>query len=119
MEEVSVGERFAQATEGSHTDALGTGTALSDDPGIFGRIRDLAAAHPLRLGVVAVALGVVLAVVIPTTRFENERLGEGADVAKERISARARDLWQRAKSAAQRASEAAVAAALEEFRREN
>jgi hypothetical protein len=121
MEEVSAGERLSQTADGSQAAGYGnSGTALQvdDGAGLLGRIRGIATAHPLRLGVVAVTLGVVLALVIPTTSFENERLGEGADIAKERLNVRARDLWQRAKTAVQKASEAAVAAALEEFRRE-
>jgi hypothetical protein len=122
MEEVEPGARFSQATDGSQAaEAVGsTGAALQADvgSGLLGRVRGLAIAHPLRLAVVASSLGVVLALALPTTRFENERLGEGADLAKERLDARARDVWQRAKTALQHASEAAVSAALEEFRRE-
>jgi hypothetical protein len=125
MEEVSAGERFSHSANGARPAAgalaeQAAGTALQVDDGRFlGSIRSSAAAHPLRVALAAFALGVALAAILPGTAFENERLGEGADIAKERLNARARDLWQRAKIAVQRASEAAVAAALEEFRRES
>ena len=125
MEEVSVGEwsaNGAQAAAGTLEQQASNGAVQTDadsGSGLLGRVRRLAVANPLRFGLMAVILGVALAAIVPSTRFENELLGEGADLAKERLNARARDLWQRTKTAAQRASEAAVAAALEEFRRES
>jgi hypothetical protein len=131
MEEVSVGEPFpptadgAQTASDTHAAPGGAGdwaAGPTDDgqgTGLRGPIGRLAAAQPLRLALVALALGVAVAALLPSTAFENERLGEGAEVARERLSARGRDLWQRTKTAVQRGSEAAAAAALEEFRRED
>jgi hypothetical protein len=123
MEDIKVGgysqtTNGAQATEPLGERAVGALQAAGGG-GLLGWAGRSATAHPLRLAVVAVVVGVTLAAILPSTGFENERFGEAADLAKERLSAFGRDLWGRAKTAVQRGSEAAVAAALEEFRRAN
>jgi ElaB/YqjD/DUF883 family membrane-anchored ribosome-binding protein len=63
--------------------------------------------NPVAVGVAALALGAVAGLVLPETRWENERLGGARDQLVERAQETARDLGQKAQQVAQRVVETA------------
>ncbi|MCW2243431.1 hypothetical protein [Azospirillum canadense] len=74
------------------------------------RLWDMVDEHPLVAGVMGVALGAALGASIPSTRYENEWIGDYADEATHR----AKELAQEAMDRGTRAARAAVEAAKEE-----
>jgi Protein of unknown function (DUF3618) len=72
-----------------------------------GRVKDTAERNPLGLAVGAAALGFVAGLLIPSTRMENERMGEMSDRVVDAAKETASDAVERGKQVAQDAAETA------------
>ena len=86
-----------------------TGTASKAVPSgeTVGRVKDTAARNPLGLALGAAALGFVAGLFIPSTRVENERMGEMSDRVVDAAKETASDAVERGKQVAQEAAETA------------
>jgi gas vesicle protein len=86
-----------------------TGTASNAVPSReqVGRLKDMAERNPLGLVVGAAALGFVAGLLIPSTRVENERMGEMSDRVVDAAKQTASDAVERGKHVAQEAAETA------------
>jgi gas vesicle protein len=86
-----------------------TGTASRAVPSgeKVGRVKDTAERNPLGLAVGAAALGFVAGLLIPSTRVENERMGEMSDRVVDAAKETASDAVERGKQVAQDAAETA------------
>jgi gas vesicle protein len=86
-----------------------TGTASRAVPSgeKVGRVKDTAERNPLGLAVGAAALGFVAGLLIPSTRVENERIGEMSDRVVDAAKETASDAVERGKQVAQDAAETA------------
>ena len=80
------------------------------------RLRDTAESNPLGLAVGGVALGFLLGTLLPSTRVENERLGETSDRIMEIAKDTAGDAVERGKQVVQEAGSAALETARESGR---
>jgi hypothetical protein len=69
--------------------------------------------NPIGLAIGALALGFVGGMLIPTTRVENEKLGEAADQVKDQIKETASEAVERGKQVAQEAAQSAQQTAKE------
>ena len=86
-----------------------TGTASKAVPSgeRIGRVKDTAERNPMGLAIGAAAVGFVVGLAIPSTRVENERVGEMSDRLVEAAKETAEDAVERGKQVAQEAVEAA------------
>jgi Protein of unknown function (DUF3618) len=86
-----------------------TGTASRAVPSgeSVGRVKDTAERNPLGLAVGAAALGFVAGLFIPSTRMENERMGEISDRVVDAAKETASDAVERGKQVAQEVAETA------------
>jgi gas vesicle protein len=86
-----------------------TGTASKAVPSgeRVGRVKDTAERNPIGLAVGAVAVGFVVGLAIPSTRVENERVGEMSDRLVEAAKETAGDVVERGKHVAQDAAQTA------------
>ena len=86
-----------------------TGTAGKAVPSgaRVGRVKDTAERNPLGLAVGAAALGFVAGLALPSTRIENERLGEMSDQFVDAAKQTASDAVERGKQVAQEAADTA------------
>jgi hypothetical protein len=86
-----------------------TGTASKAVPSgeKMGRVKDTAEHNPLGLVVGAAALGFVAGLLIPSTRVENERMGEMSDRVVDAAKETASDAVERGKQVAEEAAETA------------
>jgi hypothetical protein len=86
-----------------------TGTASRAVPSgeKVGRLKDTAERNPLGLLVGAAALGFVAGLLIPSTRVENERMGEMSDRVVDAAKQTASDAVERGKQVAEEAAETA------------
>ena len=86
-----------------------TGTASLAVPSgeKVGRVKDTAERNPLGLAVGAAALGFVAGLLIPSTRAEDERMGEMSDRVVDAAKETASDAVERGKQVAQEAAETA------------
>lgn len=86
-----------------------TGTASRALPSgaKVGRVKDTAERNPLGLAVGAAALGFVAGLALPSTRMENERMGEASDRLVEAAKETAGEAVERGKQVAQDAAETA------------
>jgi Protein of unknown function (DUF3618) len=86
-----------------------TGTASRAVPSgeKVGRVKDTAERNPLGLAIGAAALGFVAGLVIPSTRMENERMGEMSDRVVDAAKETASDAVERGKQVAQEAAQTA------------
>ena len=86
-----------------------TGTASKAVPSgeRVGRVKDTAERNPIGLAVGAAAVGFVVGLAIPSTRVENEQMGEMSDRLIEAAKETAGDAVERGKQVAQDATEAA------------
>jgi gas vesicle protein len=84
-----------------------TGTASGAVPSgeKMGRVKDTAERNPFGLAVGGAALGFVAGLLIPSTRVENERMGEMSDRAVDAAKETASDAVERGKQVAQSAKE--------------
>jgi len=84
-----------------------TGTASRAVPSgeQVGRVKDTAERNPMGLAVGAAAVGFVAGLLIPSTRIENERMGEMSDRVVEAAKETAGDAVERGKQVAQDAAE--------------
>jgi hypothetical protein len=100
-----------QAVKDKVTDVKGavTGTASRAVPSgeKVGRVKDTAERNPLGLAVGAAALGFVAGLLIPSTRVENERMGEMSDHVVDAAKETASDAVERGKQVAEEAAETA------------
>jgi gas vesicle protein len=76
----------------------------------------IARENPLGLAVGAVAVGFVAGMVIPSTRVEDERLGDVSDQVKDKVKETAQEAAERGKDVAQQAAESAKETAQESGR---
>jgi hypothetical protein len=76
----------------------------------YGRdaLREASEEYPLAVGVAALAAGVIAGLVLPSTRRENELMGEQSDQLKETAKEAGEDLFNRGKEAASQVAEAAT-----------
>jgi hypothetical protein len=72
-----------------------------------GHVKDTAERNPLGLAVGAAALGFVAGLLVPSTRAENERMGEMSDRVVDAAKETASDAVERGKEVAQEAAEKA------------
>jgi gas vesicle protein len=79
-----------------------------------GRVKDTAERNPLGLAIGAAALGFVAGLLIPSTRIENERMGEMSDRVTDAAKETATDAVERGKHVAQEAAQAAKESGLEQ-----
>jgi gas vesicle protein len=86
-----------------------TGTASRAVPSgeKVGLVKDTAERNPLGLAVGAAALGFVAGLLIPSTRVENERMGEMSDQVVDAAKETASDAVERGKQVAEEAAETA------------
>ena len=86
-----------------------TGTASKTLPSgeSVGRVKDTAERNPIGLAVGAAAVGFVVGLAIPSTRVENEHVGEMSDRLVEAAKETAGDAVERGKQVAQDAAETA------------
>jgi len=86
-----------------------TGTASSAVPNgqQIGRVKDTAERNPLGLAIGAAALGFVAGLLLPSTRVENDHLGEISDRVVDAAKETASDAVERGKQVAQEAAETA------------
>jgi gas vesicle protein len=86
-----------------------TGTASRAVPSgeKVGRVKGAAERNPLGLAVGAAALGFVAGLLIPSTRVENERMGEMSDQVVDAAKETASDAVERGKQVAQEATDTA------------
>ena len=86
-----------------------TGTASKAVPSgeSVGRMKDMAERNPLGLAVGAAAIGFVVGLLAPSTRVENERMGEMSDRVVDAAKETASDAVERGKEVAQEAAETA------------
>ena len=86
-----------------------TGTASRTMPSgrTVGRVKDTAERNPVGLAVGAAAVGFVVGLVIPSTRIENERVGEMSDRVVEAAKETAGEAVERGKHVVQEAAETA------------
>lgn len=86
-----------------------TGTASRAVPGgeNVGRVKDTAERNPMGLAIGAAGIGFVAGLLIPSTRVENERMGEMSDRLVEAAKETAGDAVERGKQVAQDAVETA------------
>jgi gas vesicle protein len=89
-------------------DALtGTASRVVPSGARVGRVKDTAERNPIGLAVGAAAVGFVAGLVIPSTRVENERMGEMSDRLVEAAKETGSDAVERAKHVAEEAAQAA------------
>jgi hypothetical protein len=81
-----------------------------------GRMKDTAERNPIGLAVGGVAVGFVAGLLIPSTRVENERMGEMSDRLMDAAKETAGEVAERGKEVAQQATESAVETAKESGR---
>jgi len=86
-----------------------TGTASRAVPSgeSVGRVKDTAERNPMGLAIGAAAVGFVAGLVIPSTRVENERMGEMSDRLVDAAKETAGDAVERGKQVAQDAAQTA------------
>ena len=86
-----------------------TGTASKAVPSgqQVGRVKNTAERNPLGLAIGAAAMGFVAGLLIPSTRMENERMGEISDRVVDAAKDTAGDALERGKQVAQDAAETA------------
>ena len=73
----------------------------------LGRVKDIAERNPLGLAVGGVALGLVAGLLLPSTRMEDERLGEVSDRVVDAAKETGREALDRGKEVAHEATQAA------------
>jgi gas vesicle protein len=80
----------------------------------FGRVKDTAERNPLGLGIGAAAVGFVVGLLLPSTRVEDERMGEMSDRMVEAAKETTGEAVERGKQVAQQAAETAKESGREE-----
>jgi ElaB/YqjD/DUF883 family membrane-anchored ribosome-binding protein len=72
------------------------------------RVADSARANPIGLAVGSAAVGFLVGLVVPSTRVEDERIGDVADRMKDKLSDAGHEALDRGRAVAQEAKDAAV-----------
>ena len=90
------GERVSDATPDGQQVAQGARRAVG-----------VAQENPLGLAVGGIAAGFLLGMLIPSTRIENERMGELADQVKDQVKETGQEALERGKTVAQEAAQSA------------
>jgi hypothetical protein len=81
--------------------------AVKDKVAGVGRVKDTAERNPVGLAIGAAAVGFVVGLMIPSTRVEDERMGEMSDRVLETAKETAGDAVERGKQVVQEAAETA------------
>jgi uncharacterized membrane protein len=76
---------------------------LPSKSGRGGRLRRLVSKYPLLVGVGVIVLGFVAGFTLPSTKFENRRLGKLSDRTKAQLQQRAQELLEHEKGVIQHA----------------
>jgi len=105
----AVKDKFTGAKEGVSSVAPDTGQMRRGATAM----RDTAERNPLGLAVGGLAVGFVIGTLLPSTRIENEQMGEMSDRLLETAKDTASEAVERGKQVAQEATEAAVETAKE------
>jgi hypothetical protein len=92
----------------------GTASKAVPDGQQVGRVKDTAERNPLGLAVGAAAVGFVAGLLIPSTRVENEQMGELSDRVVDAAKDTAGDALERGKKVAQEAADTAKESAKEQ-----
>jgi len=92
---------------GAKDAVVGSASSAVPDRQQVGRVKDLAERNPVGLAIGAAAVGFVAGLVIPSTRIEDERVGEVSDRLVDAARETAGDAVERGKQVAQDAAEAA------------
>jgi gas vesicle protein len=95
------------AVTGTTSNAMPSGEKI-------GRVKDTAKRNPLGLAVGAAAFGFVAGLLIPSTRIENEQMGEISDRVTDAAKETATDALDRGKQVAQEAAQTAKESGLEQ-----
>jgi Protein of unknown function (DUF3618) len=93
---------------GTKDSVAGTASKVVPSGQQVGRVKDTAERNPLGLAVGAAALGFVAGLLIPSTRLENERMGEISDRVVDAAKDTAGDAVERGKQVAQDAAQTAM-----------
>jgi gas vesicle protein len=93
---------------GTKDSVAGTASKVVPSGQQVGRVKDTAERNPLGLAVGAAALGFVAGLLIPSTRLENERMGEVSDRVVDAAKDTAGDAVERGKQVAQDAAQTAM-----------
>ena len=92
---------------GARDAVTGTASKAVPDGEQVGRVKDMAERNPIGLAVGAAAVGFVVGLAIPSTRVENEHVGEMSDRLVEAAKETAGDAVERGKQVAQDAAQTA------------
>jgi len=92
---------------GARDAVTGTASRTMPDGRTVGRVKDTAERNPVGLAVGAAAVGFVVGLMIPSTRVENERMGEMSDRVVETAKETADEAVERGKQVVQEAAETA------------
>jgi hypothetical protein len=93
---------------GTKDSVAGTASKVVPSGQQVGRVKDTAERNPLGLAFGAAALGFVAGLLIPSTRLENERMGEISDRVVDAAKDTAGDAVERGKQVAQDAAQTAM-----------
>jgi len=106
-------EAMKSKVVGAKDAVVGTATKPIPSKQQMARMRDTAERNPLGLAIGGAAVGFVAGLLLPSTRVENERLGEMSDRAVDAVKETASEAVERGKQVAQEAKDAAVETAKE------
>jgi len=106
-------EAMKSKVVGAKDAVVGTATKPIPSKQQMARMRDTAERNPLGLAIGGAAVGFVAGLLIPSTKVENERLGEASDRVVETAKETASEAVERGKQVAQEAKDAAVDTAKE------
>jgi ElaB/YqjD/DUF883 family membrane-anchored ribosome-binding protein len=107
-------EAVKQKVVGAKDAVTGTTSKAVPSRQQVGRVKDTAERNPLGLGVGAAAVGFVVGLLIPSTRVEDERLGEMSDRVVDAAKETTGEAVERGKQVAQEAADRAKESGREE-----
>jgi gas vesicle protein len=107
-------ETVKQRIVGAKDAVTGTASRAAPSRQQVGRVKDTAERNPLGLGFGAAAVGFVVGLLIPSTRVEDERMGEMSDRVVDAAKETTGEAVERGKQVAQQAAETAKDSGREE-----
>ena len=107
-------ETVKQKVVGAKDAVTGTASKAVPSRRQVGRVKDTAERNPLGLGIGAAAVGFVAGLLIPSTRVEDERMGEMSDRVVDAAKETTGEAVERGKQVAQQAAETAKESGREE-----
>jgi hypothetical protein len=122
----STGEKIKSAVSGARERVSGAGASVGESVGqttasakaqaalARDRFNDLKNREPLILGLIGVAVGAVVGAALPRSDAEDRLVGEASDAAKGELKTKARDVYAEAREKAEKATEAASQAVVED-----